>query len=118
MNLKQRRKAVLEDTISFYNSSNRAYDLSNNKCMYCTPGKRRCAIGRLLSEKEAIKLQGHYGNLVVRELFDYLPKSIQELGVCFLIELQDLHDTAACWDEIGITEKGKERAQLIKYGYC
>ncbi len=54
--LQTKQLALLEDTVKFFNSKNRAYDALTEKCYYSHPiDGRGCAIGRLIEDKELCK---------------------------------------------------------------
>ena len=115
MTIKERRKQILEDTINHYNSTNRAATEKGRCYYYDHKTGRRCAIGRLLAEEEAIALQGiGLGGCQVRAISYYLPESVFELGIHFLSMLQSLHDKATYWNEEGLSESGKEFVEDIK----
>lgn len=121
--LKKKRLAFLEDTVNHYNINNRCE--GNMGCKYSPytvglEGKSEgCAIGRKLGKRTAIKLDK---DLVqqksgVFNIFDRLPKYLQQLGMHFLSDLQSLHDHQQNWDEIGISEEGINEVALIKSKY-
>lgn len=120
--LQTKQLAVLDATCAEYNSTNRA--ASETKCFYWDPvTHRRCAIGRLLTEQQAMHLQSNFefiGSILhgFSESTDELDKSIYDdlskYGVKFLNELQFLHDCARNWDDEGLTTKGIEFAEYVK----
>lgn len=132
LKLKQKRLALLEETINHYNLNNRC--ISNSGCFYSPKkagleGKTEgCAIGRKVGKKLAIKLDGVYvkqsknstigiegGSSVTNpKIFALLPKKLTSLGQSFLNLIQDLHDTSQSWDNKGITSAGMRKVSVIK----
>lgn len=117
MTLKEKQLVFLNDTVGFYNSSNRCVN-EVGRCKYAptsdkTPG---CAIGRHLPSK----LQNEFDNLDfsgVSVVFDLLPEKLKELGEPFLISIQALHDRAIYWNEDGLSDFGLHEYNEIKAFY-
>lgn len=109
--VKQNQLKVLEETVNFYNSTNRGFSQHLKGCVYFDKEtNRKCAVGRLVNDDEVIdKLVKNGGDAY--DVFDLLPKDVQVLGSMFLFRLQTLHDDAMNWTPTGLSEIGK-----IKYG--
>lgn len=107
--LKQAQKAFFEDTINHFNLENRGVSKGISGCSY----ESGCAIGRHLSQRLCKKLD-NLSKSSVWSVFNYLPGKLRRLGVDFLDKVQILHDIIGNWDEKGLSEKGRERAELIK----
>ena len=120
IDIQKRRKAVLDDTIAYFNTNTRSIDETLKCCYRPTELSEGCAVGRLIKDKELCKqldanLEG-VGTGVVR-VFNKLPIEVQELGESFLCDLQSLHDLGGYWDENGLRESGVERANRIREQY-
>ncbi len=117
MTIKERQLKVLNETISFYNSDNIAMG-GDKSCMYITPNGKKCAIGRLISDDLASSLEEVHSNKTLIDIFELLPKEIQELDKEFLSDLQMLHDYPSNWDKNGLTFEGKIEVNnfMLKFG--
>jgi len=115
--LQQKQLALLEDTIKFFNSENRAE--YNGKCTYHTEDGRGCAIGRLIPDKELCKKFDALEDSPVYEerVFSNLPDNVKEYGKFFLSELQKLHDHTECWSINGLSSIGEVKVQKIKHAF-
>jgi hypothetical protein len=51
------------------------------------------------------------------EVFDLIPKELQEYGKSFLYELQLLHDEVRNWDSEGLSDIGKLKMKQIKIDF-
>ncbi len=113
--LKQKQLKVLNDTIKAFNSTNRCTD-EKGSCKYYVVNKQGCAIGRLIEDKELCKELDVRPNCGVSDdnTFHKLPLQLQDLTQDFLVELQNIHDCASCWDENGLTDIGYSRVKYIK----
>lgn len=118
--LAQKRTEILEDTIKHYNINNRCAVL---EVCYYNPtstnmeGKSEgCAIGRLVSKRLSLKMDKTSvdGGISNPELFTLLPKKLQVLGVDFLVDLQNLHDSDRNWNEEGLTSQGEVVVRNIR----
>lgn len=113
MSIKARRRAFLNKTIKYYNSTNRGIDTRTNHCTY----RNGCAIGRFLKEDHCIELDRlRWGISEVLADKDYnkmIPVKIKNLGSKFLREIQILHDTNQNWNETGLTEYGEINVEEI-----
>jgi hypothetical protein len=119
--LKQKQLAFLEETVNFYNSDNRTFEVDEEgnefKCVYYMEGKPGCAIGRKIEDKELCKkLDSERAGTGVSNdhIFNQLPIQLKELGKDFLHKVQQLHDSGINWDEKGISEFGKLKVKDIK----
>lgn len=114
------REELLDSTIKFYNSTNRAMQ-NTGGCYYHLQlagedKPRRCAIGREISEELAITLDlNNDGAVSDDDVFDKLPSRLQDMGQMFLQDVQLLHDDEKYWDENGLSEEGEQEVErLIK----
>ena len=118
--LQQKQLALLEDTVKFFNSENRAYDIELGACMYHTKDEKGCAIGRLIPDKELCRqLDAGIGEDKFRGVgkdcvFQLLPLNLQEYSQLFLKRLQSLHDYPLNWNEKGLSDEGEQRTNEIK----
>lgn len=125
--IKERRTAVLQDTIEYYSQDPIGRRCKNSEeCCYSpkTIDKEAtsegCAVGRLLpTELQELLDRDFEGTGVSNDhLFYALPQEIQDLGQLFLARLQFLHDLDEYWDSEGLTESGKEYARQIEENFC
>jgi hypothetical protein len=112
--LKELRLEFLNETINFFNSTNRSF--KNKGCHYYLEGKDGCAIGRKITDKDLCReldkmLDSSVSNI---EVFESLPMELKILGMTFLKKVQLLHDIGTHWDEHGISESGKQYVNEIK----
>jgi len=121
MNKEQKEMTkVLDETVEFYskNFNKRGLD-PEGICVY-RDGEKRCAIGRLLSEKDLdiIEVCRHIGMgvpaLLCGHLVEQLTSPILKMPEHFLTALQRLHDGNEFWSEEGITETGQNMVKGIK----
>lgn len=121
--LQTRRAVVLQDTIQYYSQDPDGRRCSDdNSCSYSpnTLGieatSEGCAVGRLLSAELREELDRDFeGKSVGHDLlFRTLPKEVQELGLVFLLKLQNLHDSDVYWDSKGLSKVGEEEVQRIE----
>ncbi len=116
--IKQKRLAFLEDTVNFFNSTNRC--TINSVCRYFLEGKDGCAIGRHIPDKklcqefDSLHMTGVSNGII----FNRLPLNLQELGLNLLSSVQRLHDNSDNWDKNGLSKAGKEHYKNIKDSYC
>ncbi len=120
---KQDELELLEDTINHYTIHNRGYDGSS--CTYLdTHTRRKCAIGRLLTDEECVELNNKISTIddffterkyyLDNLLFDSIHKKLSKYSEEFLVWLQNLHDDQKNWDEHGLTVDGKHQVDLYK----
>lgn len=119
--VKQKRRAVLDDTVNHFNSKNRSVsDPGAGKMKVCLYSGVGCAIGRLIEDKDlCARLDTHPQASVGRdEIFCQLPQELQELGKEFLNKLQRLHDDSTNWQEDGPSPMGYTAADAIRLTFC
>lgn len=125
--IKEKRTAVLQDTIEYYTQDPIGRRCKNSEeCCYSpkTIDKEAtsegCAVGRLLPTELQEFLDEEYTGLTVsyKPLFYTLPQEVQDLGQLFLGRLQYLHDSDEYWDSKGLTEEGKEYLRQIEENFC
>lgn len=101
------KEELLENTINFYNTSNRAID--NYECVYRSKDGKACAIGREISDKTASNIifaSGNYLGVSSDLVYDMLPKRLRNLSKSYLIDIQKLHDNHTNWSEEGLSTIG------------
>jgi hypothetical protein len=117
---------LLEETITHYNSTNRATDPIKQNCLYTTSDGKHCAIGRVMDPKfRNFLLERNYnmsiynviqhifweGNRLIEPYQKFLS---EEIFLEFIQHLQGLHDVSLMWNEQGLTDAGVERVKFIK----
>lgn len=120
--IKERRRAFLEDTKNFYNYNNRAlrhssYPHGGKFCVYSpTVNSPGCAIGRWAPKLARRKFDAVsvFGDGIAERL----PVWMIEMGLDFLGEVQVLHDTPFYWNDTGLSDKGKKAYRRIVEEYC
>lgn len=113
---KKKMREFLEDVCAYYNSKNRAVSKKTGCCVYYDPETlNRCAIGREMSLNDAKKLHLNHGSVGVSANFvlKSIPHRLRIMGVNFLKQVQNLHDTDLYWDEHGITKEGVNFKETI-----
>lgn len=116
MTLIEKQRAFLDETIAFYNSTNRGTS-EGGGCKYYVEGKEGCAIGRKIADKELCKKLDKSKNgsgIGLEWVFCQLPTDLQELGQDFLKAVQLLHDDSNNWNETGLSGVGTHKANLIR----
>lgn len=122
--LQQKRLELLDETANHYNINNRCagkikelYSCRYHPKSLGLEGKTEgCAIGRKVGRSLALKLDLKGGD--AEEIFNLLPKKLQELGDEFLMELQNLHDKKANWNKKGLNREGRKEYTSIKKKFC
>lgn len=118
---------ILEDTISYFNSSNRCIDNRGDKkgCAYSPLTFQRtyqdsegCAVGRLFEEEDALKLDSFDCDGTIYDCLDNnrgkeIPTFFHKNKV-FFTHLQSFHDIGSNWQKDGISERGKIRVEEIR----
>lgn len=124
MQLTEREKEVLLETIHTYTSNNRGYDEDKGMCVYETEDGKQCAVGRCMTQNgiafgkhladsgkpsavASVHERSHSG------IDTYLKPEYQGLRIEFWEALQTLHDSSHNWDEKGLSKLGKERAESL-----
>ncbi len=117
--IKLKRKELLDETASHFNSTNRSVEkgVSISVCIYSGVG---CAIGRKIEDKELCKkLDWQIESAVSSDnTFQMLPENLKELGQDFLTELQNLHDAKGNWIESGLSDEGYQKYYKIIKEFC
>ena len=119
---KQLTRKALDLVSKTFNSNNRALIKDSEGmercCYYTGPGGPRCAIGILVTEKQAKGLQSRYPDICASEVWETTSnKTLKKFDPDFLEELQWLHDAARNWNEQGLSERGKVLVSEIKLRY-
>lgn len=122
---KEELKEVLNETVEFYSEDvTRRGTTSTGACMYYfkdpkTKEVRKCAVGRMLKNKECKKLIDFCGGVLglVREHPSIkFKKKYRNLPTRFLWDLQVFHDSQSYFnlhDGKGLTQKGTEEVEHI-----
>lgn len=115
----KRKLEIIEETVKFYNSTNRAEH--DGSCMYLDHVNgtgNKCAVGRCMTD-EGIQSYGDYvGDVndllfhIGREDLDHILKDeYRGHGSGFWSDLQTLHDNDHFWNKKGLTKSGEEYYQ-------
>lgn len=124
MQLTEREKEVLLETIHAYTSNNRGYDEDKAMCVYETEDGKQCAVGRCMTQN-GIAFGKHLVDsgkpstvASVHErsrsgIDTHLKPEYQGLRIEFWKSLQHLHDTSWYWDEMGLSKLGKQKAESL-----
>jgi hypothetical protein len=115
--IKKARRALLDETISHFNLNNRG--ITKDGCSYAAG----CAVGRKINSRLAKKLDKVIditgdSSVSCPEVFNQLPKKLQVLGVDFLSELQQLHDSGQNWNDKGLSVIGESSVEAIIQRFC
>jgi len=109
-----RELALLEDTVRFYNSKNRARTPGGYCVYYATENSPGCAIGRCIERSKINQFDTMYSVLrLIEEKFS-LPSWLVAMDKIFLKNLQILHDDFTNWNDAGISETGMLFVEEIK----
>ena len=119
------REEILLDTLKYYSEDTSRRCEDRVECRYhpSTLGMTKkqsqgCAVGRLLSDYQAKKLDS-CGGMSADDIDQYisLPKKFKIVGLSFLQDLQGLHDNNWYWnDEKGLSDKGVVKLKnIIKF---
>ena len=110
------KKQLLVNTITHFNSKNRAVNF-NGTCFYRTKDGKACAIGREIPTELATRFANNYfqgGTFITAENnFKLLPQRLKNMGKYFLNDIQHLHDTPKYWNAKGLTDTGKKWVKHI-----
>jgi hypothetical protein len=107
--IQQRQIEILEWERNNRNINNRCYSIEEG-CTYS--GEIGCAVGRIIEDKNLCEEFDGIGSVEIDVVFYELPEEIQDLGLDFLQDLQDLHDSYLNWDQSGLSPNG-----LIRWTY-
>lgn len=108
MKFSQTREELLINTVSRFSLKNRGIN-KNGKCSY-TSG---CAIGVEVRKSVAEKLEKKGYGISNPGEYKLLPNRLKRMGIEFLEEIQNMHDFSGNWNERGISERGKSKANEI-----
>lgn len=123
MKTKKDKLKLLKETVKYYSKNTKRRCLQDGVCFYNGQRNYRtkskgCAIGRLLDTETAEMIDKNYSfegiPSGVDDIFTLLPENIQDYGIDFLTELQNLHDSALHWDESGLTNTGRRKVEIIE----
>jgi hypothetical protein len=99
---------IINETIAFYNSTNRGYDEAEDICVYLTPNGNKCAVGRCMTNGAIEKCgmtQASIGNLIevhnLASIDDILKPEYRGHGLRFWKDLQHFHDDCSLWNKDG-----------------
>ena len=127
---------IINETAAFYNKTNRGID--GNGCIYLNlETKNMCAVGRCMTET-AMECYHRYSgsasslgmtacdhagekvnyNLLTSLDLDYVLKDeYKGHSTGFWNSVQSFHDCTANWNENGLTERGRDAFETLKYQY-
>lgn len=114
---------IIEETANFYTLKNRGWNESAKSCEYLTKEGNMCAVGRCLMN--ALDIPSAYIDSGIKELSELHDDGVDGLlkeeyrghNDDFWMDLQNLHDNASMWTDTGLSEKGKEKVELLKELY-
>lgn len=114
--LQKRQLKILEETAVFYREDVSRRAVINYQCEYYTPDGKKCAVGKLLTNKVAKKMPpGRITYLIDDgDVDNILPKSVRSLTPTFLGHLQEFHDRPEYWDKNGWTKAGMAHYDKMK----
>lgn len=103
---------IPNNRLDFLNAAINHYNFNNRNCAY----SKGCVIGRYLPNDLAIKLDSmdYDSSVGNNEVFNQLPKELQNLGQDFLERMQFLHDDPENWENWGLSENGDCAVEYIK----
>ena len=114
---------ILQETIEYYSEDISRRSLVSRTGFYHSIDGKQCAVGRCL-KKEFTQL-GHkmpgndfdlLGLIIVNQansLDELLLSKYQGAPLLFWRDLQNLHDLNVYWDNVGLSDKGKDKAKQI-----
>lgn len=116
---KEEKLALLEETVAYYTEDvNRRCVVNDKQCAYAGSTLDKdsdgCAIGRLLDNETKLYLDRCHSNRGVDQVWEHIPENVKVYGKELLIQLQQLHDYPAHWDDKGLTIEGKRQYDIIK----
>lgn len=114
MNLKTKQLNFIETELGYYIADPSKRSTNGSYCFYKHANGNKCVIGKHIPEdKYTDKLENGYsvGNI---EIWELLPKSIQQLGKPFLQECQYIHDNEDNWTDTGLSEEGELAVSNLK----
>jgi hypothetical protein len=104
----QARREFFWDTINFYRADLNRRAVEFGSCKYRTSDGRSCAIGRYLTDKQAVaaqKVKFSINTMSEQQYKEIIPYKLRRLGKKFLIAMQEWHD-CACGDSMeGVISK-------------
>lgn len=114
-NFSQTRQELLNNTIKYYSADpvGRRASTITSGCQYINKDGNSCAIGREVMNPQFLENLGG----VVDDVFDKLPKRLQNMGKGFLTSIQSLHDVPRFWDAGGLTTLGEHKVTIICNSY-
>jgi hypothetical protein len=107
----------LREMVDYYSHDTNRRATSHGTCSYETENGAKCAIGRMLSGEDLTRLEsrGMLDDTGLSDIWDIIETPrVKNLPRRFLEDLQDLHDSDLHWDGNGISERGKDRMELIR----
>ena len=113
--LQQKQLDFLEDTVKYYSedTSRRAVKFSGG-CFYRTDDGRKCAIGRHIPD-ELYDVSIENKSICSIIGFECISDELRELGMLFLSDVQELHDSNVYWvSGEGLSIEGGKRVDYIK----
>ena len=114
--LQQRQLDFLEDTVKYYSedTSRRAVTIGGSYCYYRTDDGRKCAIGRHIPD-ELYDVSIENKSICSIIGFECISDELRELGMLFLMNVQELHDSDWYWvSGEGLSTEGGKWVYYIK----
>lgn len=125
MNIKERMYKVFNETIEYYDSSEKfGYDYENDKCSYITDDGKMCAVGRCITEDARTEWENRdFGSIsgVRHELGDVqhcFKDEYRGLPFPFWEKLQYAHDRSALDKHERISERLIEKVKEFIDNYA
>ena len=110
---------ILDETVAYYGKNpDKRRAATETGCQYRTDDGRRCAVGRLLTDKELDLLVEKRFNentgayYICENMKEEFPSIVHASG--FYVKLQHLHDESDNWKTRGLGKAGKIRYDIIK----
>jgi hypothetical protein len=114
---------IVNETVEYYSWDITRRAIYGDVCMYRTPEGKMCSVGRCLkpgfkvdmtkSQTLGQFLTNHNLDSTSEDLDTMLKREYRGHSISFWRALQTLHDVNYYWDESGITESGKLKAEEI-----
>lgn len=109
-----KRRKLVEFVSVYFNSKNRSFCEETNRCVYRSKDGFGCALGIFIDITPAHELN-HAGPVMGDEV---IPDTLKELGIDFLVYVQQLHDTKAFWTDTGLNTEGVEFKNKLLKKHC
>ncbi len=109
---------IINETVDYYSTDTSRRAITTNKwghftCLYKMPDGRNCAVGRCLIKPPSNSLGIRDLETYKGELDNLLKPEYREHSLSFWEDLQEIHDTPSYWNSEGMTERGKDRVNIL-----